>query len=66
MDNPLLDAYICEKEQEQKGKIQQWVHVLRVHYDACIVEGFTPKQSMQLVERLWIQVDERDMRRNNQ
>ena len=44
--NPLLEAYISEKEKETYGSICKWAHVLRQYYEAFIEEGFTDKQAM--------------------
>jgi hypothetical protein len=57
--NPVLEAYILEKEKENDEIIGNWAVCLRKHYEAFVAKGFTPKQAMQLIERLWIQVDER-------
>lgn len=61
--NPLFEAYAKEKLKEQEiemnGVAERWVHVLRLHYVAAIKEGFTPKQSMEILDMLWRRSDER-------
>jgi hypothetical protein len=57
--NPLLEAYINQKDEEMEDGIKRWVHILRLVYDAAIKEGFTHNQAMKIVELQWKQSDKR-------
>jgi hypothetical protein len=56
--NPLLEAYINQKEEEIERDVKTWVHILRMVYKAARKEGFTSRQSMEIVEMQWTRSDD--------
>lgn len=62
--NPLFEAYLKEKEIEKDYNTQVWARELFRHYKSYMEAGFTSEQAIQLVERLWIQVDLMEWRKS--
>ncbi len=59
-DNPLLEAYVIEKEREAEETADRMAKSLRMLYKSFRKSGFTATQSMDLAIHLWDKTMERE------
>ena len=54
--NPLLEAYVNEKERESEKSTLALAHALRMHYVAFIKEGFSEDDALALVDTMLAEI----------